>query len=385
MLILAERVGLSLVFAAFFALVTHVGVAVLFGSGGGWPLQTLSQPRVTFVDEAMRAVLYTPRLGELKRPMILVVGGSAGQEAYPPANIAKLAPRYDAHNLALGGPNMHEVAQVMEQVVRSSPPAQLRKSVVVISMTYTMYSPDAVRWRNPHMVSPSEILLGGINTDMDRAVIRNPLLSDARSWFGAHPPVWLDAALTAHYRSYLELSNHLPRGITMGRLPLRWQLWAFDPRTGRSLALDAPTGPETAQEARVKELDLLDRVVGRQKVIPYAEQFGYLKQTIAIAHGAGMRVAVVNMPLTDWHMAAKPNYAAYRAFLNRELPPLVQSGQIEFLDLEGTAPESEFRDGSHPTPEASMHWTRVLVSRLGLGNRRATQSAEARDPSATQG
>jgi hypothetical protein len=387
MIYLGQRIMLGVLCAAIMILIIHAGIRVILRHRPAeWPLQTLTRPRSSFVDEATRVVLYTSQLAHLKRPMILVVGGSAAQEGYLPANIVQLAPGFDSHNLALAGPNMTEVEQVLSEVVKAAPPDIMRRSTLVISLTYAMFSPDSVRWRNPDLVSASEIEKRELATDIDRGVMRCPLVYNLKVLFGRDSPRWLERIVLAHYRGYLELSRRLPSGITNLHLPLR-RLWAFDPRRPRAHEADAAAESQRDQapvqgggpQAEGKnQLAFLDRFMGGQRGAVPIEQFERLMKIIDRARKAGFHVVVVNMPLPTWHLNATSYFTPYHVELNKTLAPLIRGQSVVYVDLTGTVPDDAFRDSSHPKESEAMNWSKVLVSHLDLSGPEFIEPAKNR-------
>ena len=58
----------------------HVATIALYGlPTRTWPIQTLTDPPETMINEATRAELLIPNLSRLSRPMILVVGASSAR------------------------------------------------------------------------------------------------------------------------------------------------------------------------------------------------------------------------------------------------------------------------------------------------------------------
>jgi hypothetical protein len=372
---LVQRLSLGILSAAIILVVMHGGLRVLIRHRlAVWPLQTLTQPRSSFVDEATRVVLYAPKLDQVKRPMVVVLGGSASQEGWLPDNIERLAPGFDSINFALGGPNMTEVEKVLDEVIRSTPADVIRRSTLVIGLTYLMFSPDSVRWQNPELVSVSEIERKEVATDIDRGMMRCPLVYSLKTLSGGGSPGLLERIALAHYRGYLELSQKLPAGVINLHLPLR-QVWAFDPRGAHRSVAESQADAVPAELAgkwigadKARQTFFNRFMGGKWGVIP-DQQFETLAKIINIATNAGFRVVVVSMPLPAWHLEATSYFTPYHQKLQQTLAPLIKNQSVQYLDLMGTVRDDAFRDCCHPKESEAMNWSKVLVEHLGLNNR----------------
>ena len=115
--------GLVIVFAALTSSLMLAAITFFFGwPHSRLPVETLSHPRKSFADEARRAIFHSSSLAKSQKPMILVLGASAPQEAYVATAIQSHAPKYNASNLAIGGANISELDQVMDLIIKAARP-----------------------------------------------------------------------------------------------------------------------------------------------------------------------------------------------------------------------------------------------------------------------
>jgi len=343
----------------------------------GWPysqlpVETLSHPRKSFADEARRAIFHSSSLAKADKPMILVLGASAPQEAYLPTAIQALAPGYIASNLGIGGANISELDQVFDFVLKAAPPQVLRESFLVLTFSYGIFVPDAARWSNKIFV-PRDIVEAGIFiSDIEREALRCPSICNPESSFFKLVPHWLLAITKKRYEVILQLTPHLP--VHLGDRLLRWNGWRYDPRyPGKSKRANEkqpevvlpPPEPELVLAKR--QMDFITGYMGPPPGVLRDEQFERLAVLLNKAHAAGLHTVVVDMPLPSWHRAESPFFAPYESKLAAFLAPFVDTGKVRYIRQSDAIPDDEFRDSIHPKAEAANHWTKTLVDQLLVG------------------
>jgi hypothetical protein len=375
---LIGRLTLGLACAIALTAMVHVATIALYGvPTRTWPIQTLTDPPETMINEATRAELLIPNLSRQSRPMILVVGASSAQEAYLPSLLEARLPGYDVHNLALAAANMTEVNQELRQVGAAAPAAWLRRSVLLICLNYANFSPDERRWRDTKLVPPSEATAAKVRTDLERSAPRCPLSCGPIATLA---PAWFRRLSAEHYLLYQALTAHLPVDLVQG-IPPAAKLWSLDPRliftrrqlTGAERATlprmfqGAGPAPALADAGSVDAYDQiysLNDLMGPPAGRLHAEQFSALLQTIGTARSLGLEVVVVDMPLTSWHRRTSPYFADYEAKLQATLNPLLQQRAVDLISLPDAIPDDQFKDLSHPQASRVADWTDVLVARL---------------------
>ncbi len=370
-----KSIGLTALFAALVSGLILAMATVIFGwPNSQLPIETLSHPRKSFADEARRAIFHSSSLAQADRPMILILGASAPQEAYLPSVIQALAPGYIASNLGIGGANISELDQVLDLVLKAAPPKALKESLLVLTFSYGIFVPDTVRWSNKIFV-PRDIVEAGIFiSDIEREALRCPSICNPESSFFKLAPHWLLAIAKKRYEVILQLTPHLP--VHLGDRLLRWNGWRYEPRyPGKSKRLrksqpDAvppptvPPPPESELIQAKQQMDFITRYMGPPSGVPHDEQFDRLAVLINKAHAAGLHIVVLDMPLPTWHRAESPFFAPYVTKLQEVLSPFIASGKVRFIRQNDAIPDDEFRDSIHPKAEAANHWTKIMVDQL---------------------
>ena len=79
-----KRSVLALIFAGLGSSLIHIGMLIVFGLPiSPWPVEVLSDPRMSFAEEARRAIFYSSNLSRERSSMVIVVGASAGADLQP--------------------------------------------------------------------------------------------------------------------------------------------------------------------------------------------------------------------------------------------------------------------------------------------------------------
>jgi len=365
-----KHLSLALAIATIVSLLIQGAIVIMAGRPvAPWPVEVLSHPRVSFAEEARRAIFFTPDLSKSEHAMIAIVGASAAQEGFQPAIAKTEAPDLLVHNLSIGGANITETDQIIDIAIKATPPQISRRSVLVLAISYPMFVPDNKRWSDPVFVPPDAIAEGRILTDLQREAMRCASICDPSSLFFRHAPEQLISFSRDRYALYLRLVPRLPAHLTDP--VLKWNLWRYDPRRkseSKRTMQSSASAPQAQEEPYLamahRQMDFLTKYMGEPEGVLHNEQFDKLRMLIDKARGVGFHVVVVDMPLPSWHRSKSPFFVPYEAKLQDVLASYLSAGGIDFVSLVDAIPDEEFRDSIHPKAEAANHWARILIGQL---------------------
>src|SRR5580704_7540885 len=96
---------------------------------------------------AVREVIYSlPKLSVPTDKPLLIVTGSSFAKAFRPNIIAEAMPGFSVDNLAIGGSNLTQLRQLVEDVSRVRPLASMKRTTFVIVMSFAMLIDNRHRW-----------------------------------------------------------------------------------------------------------------------------------------------------------------------------------------------------------------------------------------------
>ena len=343
--------------------VAGMGCVAIFGwPDAHLPVEVLKLPRKSFGfrDEALRAIFETRNLAKAGSPLLLILGASASQEAYPPAVLQPLLPGFSVNNIAVGGANMTETDQVLDLALKSARPAGLRGSELVLGLSYPVFVRDARRWTHPDFVGAEMIERGELVSDIVKEATRCPPVLDP-----CHPVFRLTPApVSESVRGCLAtLLPLLPR-ITVHPADrvLRSRHWRHKlPARGDTAAPAASPTREFDARRQFQQMDWLTDYMGEKGNRMPEEQFAVLQRVIAKARAVGMRVTAVSLPLPTWHKSGSPYHGAYDAALRGAMCQWAGDPGVRLVDLSSSASDASFRDSCHPRPEAAAAWSAALA------------------------
>ena len=366
-----RQIGLVIVFAFLSSLTIQVGIAIAYGLPKvPWPIEVLSHPRVSFAEEARRAIFYTPGLSKSDQPTLIVAGASSAQEGFQPRIMQTVVPHLLTHNLAMGGANISEVDQIIDHALKSELRTDiLSNSLLVLAVSYAMFVPDEKRWRDPIFVPPAAIIQEQVQTDVEREALRCPNACDRDSAFYKMAPRWMVSLAKLRYVLFLPVVQHLPPHP--GDPILENSIWKQDllnliepPSSVSSAEKEPSPNSESYLVKAHRQMDFLTEYMGKPEGVLHSEQFEKLNELIKKIRGHGMRVAVVDMPLPSWHREKSPFFVPYREKLSASLALHTEDKGVVLVDMASAIPDDEFRDSVHPKAEAAEHWAKVLVESL---------------------
>lgn len=330
------------------------------------PVEVLQDPRTSFSDEALRAILESDALRKAAAPQLIVLGASGAQEAYPPAELQPFLSELQANNLAIGAANLGEMREVFEHCRKAIPKRVAVDSVVVLGLSYPLFVADEVRWRNPEFVSPDIIASGLYLSDLKRESRRSPLFLDsANPVFKILPGPLLSLAKSRalFWSDFGRAHREHPADPL-----LEWQGWRWRlPKRhagDRNLFPDRERRPSKASQTPREQMDWLTAYMGSEPGVLVPQQFEAFEKLVHEIRDSGMRVVVVDMPLPSWHRASSPFVAPYRERLAAGFVAFDGDPAVSFLDLSASSPDEAFRDSIHPAAAARPEWCDRLASSL---------------------
>jgi hypothetical protein len=291
-----------------------------------------------------RAPLLDPPSG----PNVVLVGASNVEVGFSPREVERTlaADGNDAavHNLAVGGANVTETAEVVDLLLEAAPPERHRDLTVAIGLWFGLFTDDRQLWPDRP-------------TDIDVERFRYGLYrKDGAS--GAIEPVlpvrWLPAAALL-VRPFLALDVLVKGNLAALRVRL----------VGRPHDVAGPTPPPLDEEGRrARSLAFWRNYVGTDGALS-DEQFERLDRLVRRLSEAGVRVLLVDLPLPQWHARRSPYYADYQQRKRRWIDAaLATTPNVRYASLQDLSNDADYIDEVHPTPEAARRWVRRLVDAL---------------------
>ncbi len=271
---------------------------------------------------------------------VVVVGASNVIVGFVPSELVALIPASaSVHNLGLGGANMTEVRQVIDLVQEVQTPAARRREIFVLGIWYGMFGEDRLRWYTPDRTpGDTDIDIERYRYGFERRTAHGPVL--------VVPRRNLDAAATAIY-PFLYLDK-------LGRDTVAWVIHQHAPESG-----DLNTAVVTS-EKQTQYLDYWSRIMGAGPPIS-DEQFVVLERACEAILAEGSRLALVDLPLPQWHKEHSPYYGYYEHRKTGLVNRFIRRPGFAFLDLGELDGDANFYDEVHPKPRVTAAWAERLA------------------------
>jgi hypothetical protein len=282
-------------------------------------------------------------------PRVLLLGASNTMAGFKQRELQPLLPELEVHNLAVGGANIHELAQVAELVREVQSPAARRQTTYVLGLWYGLFASDEARWHTPDRNAG--------DTDIDIERYRYGFYR--RTEQGAVPllpPRYLAAGETL-VLPYLAL-DRAARDLTVS---LRAELSGKAPK----LNDEQRNARVISTDEQQKYLAFWRDYMGQAAQLSDAS-FVQLQQLVQTLVADGSRVVLVDLPIPGWHSRGAALAADYRERLQRALPTLTALPGVTALDMahDSTASDDDYSDEVHPKPRVSPRWAERLARAL---------------------
>ena len=363
-----------LLIAGFYAAVNAVVIGGI-GLTVGFPPKELvtvfrpDGPNGPDEQMALRALLEIATFSEATQPQLFVLGSSGAAHGFPPSLMQARLSGFMPSTIATGGATVTELCRFLDEIVSNTPPAVLRRSVLVLGMSYAMFCPDAHRygrnpstptawWQQRHMM-----------THAQKAVGRHPLILDRGNPVRRMLPRGLVLAAKRRFRIWARLSDHVP--LHPGEWLAQRGRWRFQTRSMQQAREE--------REARVpRPKPILEWFLGlsvkeqtdwitsehREGEILDDEQFDRFAALLDQAASVGLTVVVVDLPLHSDHRLHAPSFEPFRERLRELVASHPGGGRVHYLDLTESLPDEAFSDLAHAKHDRVDAWVDLLADRL---------------------
>lgn len=344
-LILKQLGALLAALAALYGVALAVSLAVVPAFDTGTRLDSARAGSSLFMTEPKYVFLGRGRL-DTPDDKVLLVGASNTLAGLRQQEVQALVPGAAVHNLAVGGSNLTQVAQIVDLVREVQSPEARRHSTYVIGLWYGLFADDGVRWH-------AEDRHAG-DTDMDIERYRYGFYR--RTDHGPVPllpPAQLDKGVTLIH-PYLVL-DRTARDVTRS---LRGFI-AAKPK----VITDAERNAVVLSDAeKQKYLAFWRNYMGNVDTLPDA-QFDTLARLVDTILADGGKVVLVDMPIPHWHAKGAVLAADYRKrtgalFSQWQARPGVTLVAAADVD------DNDFSDEVHPKPRVTERWAQHLATAM---------------------
>jgi hypothetical protein len=263
------------------------------------------------------------------------------------AQVQALLPDTEVHNLAVGGSNITQIAQIVDLVREVQSPAARQHTTYVVGLWYGLFADDKARWftRDRHAG----------DTDIDIEKYRYGFYRRTDSGpVPLLPPRYLDTgALLIH--PYLVM-DRATRDATQSL---------------RDLLSGKPTKPTDEQRNAV--------IISRPEQQSYLAYWrGYMGPTNTLTDAPfsalqrmvdgiladGGQVELVDLPIPSWHSQGSALYADYRQRVDQLFAREETRPGVSVLRMADANKDADYVDEVHPKPRVAPEWAQRLAASL---------------------
>ena len=327
------------------------------------PLDTGRAPESLFLTEPKYVFLGRSRLSTASHKLLLL-GASNTMAGFKQRELAPLLPELEVHNLAVGGANITEVAQVAELVREVQSPQARHEDVFVLGLWYGVFAADEARWHTPDRhAGDTDIDIERYRYGFFRRTSAGPV--------PVLPTAYLDWGVTLIH-PYLVLDGMARDGTAALREKLSGKARRLTDAERNARVIDG--------DEQRDYLAFWRRYMGSVDTLS-AAPFERLRRSVEQLLADGSRVILVDMPIPRWHRQGSALAADYRRRLDALLPSLEARPGVTVLRMADADSNDDFSDEVHPKPRVSPLWAQRLADTV----KRATSHDEGqpRTPSRT--
>ncbi len=327
-----------------------LGVTLLaFPADGNVPIgQRVAEETIYASDP--RVMVYGRRPLANAGRKVVFVGASDVMESFRPDQTSRALGGMQIHNMALGGSNMTTTDEVVDLILQATPPEGRKHLTIVLGLWYGLFTADKQRFEGyPTHIEVEEMRYGLYQPPPGGKGAPRPVL----------PPDWM---MTVDF---------LLRPVLLGSFVRSnyWDTFYYGTKEKILARLGHGTPPQRFMMAPIEDLDhhqLTDeekRILNARqndKVGPVSAQtdegFHHLIQMARRTQAAGVRLIILDMPITSWHAAAMPQFASFQT---RKIPWLAKVRRypnVRYVNLQKAVDDGDFSDFIHPRPRFTVQW-----------------------------
>jgi hypothetical protein len=298
-------------------------------------VDSLPASETLYLTDAKLVAAGVASLGATSQPKMIFFGPSNVTSAFRPAEVRRLFPEFEVHQISLGFHNMTHARLEARLLTQTLPPKVLAKSVFVLGVWYGGFVENG----HPALF------------DMDAVFVRSGLF---RKQGGVVAPVAGPALLPSLV--------HLLRPFHFAQYLVESRGGTYRPHTFDRFVNAPAKGNEKEQSLEVIE----DKWLKRPDRTLADQQFEELIETAKLLDRAGAQLVVVDMALPRWHTEHArylPSYGHQKARVWPELIRLPRTRVIDLTEVEELVGDDGFYDLNHVTLEASGRWAEALKAR----------------------
>lgn len=278
---------------------------------------------------------------------VLIVGASNTAVGFIQKVIQPKLACANVSNLAMGGANISEVAQIIDLVHETQTTPNRAPNTFVIGVWYGMFADSDIRFVDPDRNRGE--------SDLDIEKYRYGFYRRSASGpVAVLPSKWLDAGVMA-LRPLL-LVEKVAREARAGiNLLLTGRVSAQRTEAEREVAV-------MSDQEKKKALDYWRENMGKDGIS--VAQFDLLKTTVASLLDSGERVVLVDLPIPAWHRDASPFQADYEQrfqALTQQFKVNPNFVAMSMADLDG---DLDYSDEVHAKRHLANIWSNRLADVL---------------------
>lgn len=280
---------------------------------------------------------------------VIFVGASDVMESFLPKQVSAALGGKQVHNMATGGSNMTNVAQTVDLILDATPPQARPRLTIFLGIWYGIFTTDHQRFGN----GPTQIA-----TEQGRYWVYRPTsdINVFKPVLGPRGMLVIDVMLRPVLLGSFLRSNYIEPAYAAFKEGIMAMLGHVPPPVPHMMKpiddLDHyQLTDEQKQTLNARQNDKVGPVS-----VQTDEGFRHLMNIARKTSAAGVRLLVVDMPITTWHAAAMPQFASFQKRKEPWIAALKNYPNVRYVNVQNSVDDSEFSDFIHPRPRFTQVW-----------------------------
>jgi hypothetical protein len=276
---------------------------------------------------------------------IFLLGSSNTAQGFRPPQLQPLLPRYEIHNLAIGGSNVTQTRQIIDLVYEVLPPASKSHNIFVLGIWYGLFVDNQTRWKNG-------------DTFIDIEKLRSPLYKKENGQVKLCLPSRFLDYFTGLTRPYLFMDKVVQAFFPADVIDFNeWVAHKFARRPDQDTVILDDNYKKTA-------LAFWKDYMGSGNDGLPEDQFLMLDQLVDIIVQNRDKIIIIDLPIPKWHSENSRFFRDYQKKKKPFLEKIIASKKARYFNYQDMDSEFDFYDSAHPKPKIAKKWSERLGNDL---------------------
>jgi hypothetical protein len=321
-----------------------------------YAIDTYESHNKIYFNPYRNILLGLPKLAFSDKAKILLLGSSDLLYGFRPRELNEVFPDYEIHNFGMHSSNLTETKQLVDLIVKVLPKENLKKSVFVLGLFYSILVEDSVHyWETAgktNLVFTFEASSPCLYKMSGKDIVPNMQIKYMPYVVALLRPCLMFQIILDKAAVFINSSR------SFLHLLIREQKFNF-------LVFFHHLNYMCVDEDYKKDaLVFWEDFMGSKNGILADEQFEVLVSLSKVVSASGAKLIIADLPVPAWHRQRSAYFLSFQKKKTNYLNQCLNLPNVKYIDMQQSMLDADFLDSAHPVPEVTRKWSECLKGAL---------------------